>query len=351
MQCPECGWNNEADRLFCARCASELVPGAAAQTEPPRARERSVRRLRKARAAAGRWQRHLRSVLRTSAAAVRKGCADALVGAALVSASIVPGLAHTIVGERRLGVCLLSTFAATIAAGMYWLGTQIESIARFAAGCLVFASVLDIARVNPHTRQRQAARASHFLLALALSLSCYAAALEVLDTIWERARIPVAVVLLTESRHGNYRLEDGPQALQEGETVVFRRLAYRSAPPARGDIVRAVVGHDYTVQRILAVPGDRLALDRGCLYLNDQPLPASAYPLQAAQNFAPAIFNAQWSAVLGDDQYAVWGEQSQGSGMIEVGPVIVRRADIHSKAWMAYGPNGRRLINHLDPAR
>ena len=45
MRCPACSHQNEEGQSFCVKCAAELLPGAAHDFEPPRARERRYRQV------------------------------------------------------------------------------------------------------------------------------------------------------------------------------------------------------------------------------------------------------------------------------------------------------------------
>ena len=59
--------------------------------------------------------------------------------------------------------------------------------------------------------------------------------------------------------------------IASGEYVLVNTFAYRFGPPHRGDIVafRHDDGtHELFIKRVAAIPGDRVRIDRGVVYLN-----------------------------------------------------------------------------------
>lgn len=63
--------------------------------------------------------------------------------------------------------------------------------------------------------------------------------------------------------------------LKKGQVVIADTKAYAKHPPQRGDIVLFSSPTDATrmfIFRVIAVPGDRLRIVNGTVYINDQPL-------------------------------------------------------------------------------
>ncbi len=62
--------------------------------------------------------------------------------------------------------------------------------------------------------------------------------------------------------------------LLAGDRLLVDRLAYRSHPPARGDVVvyRRPGEEDASVKRVIGLPGDQVVLDAGGLRVNGQRL-------------------------------------------------------------------------------
>jgi signal peptidase I len=58
--------------------------------------------------------------------------------------------------------------------------------------------------------------------------------------------------------------------LSDGQFVLVNRLAYWRAEPRRGDVVaiRVAGGHVMYIKRIIGLPGERVAIERGLVYVN-----------------------------------------------------------------------------------
>lgn len=337
MRCPVCRQENESGRLFCAACAHELTPGAAAQVDPPRARGRRARQLTEVGLAACRaWDRvvgRLRALIPSWDQLARSA-----KRAGVILAALLPGLGHLLTGHRSRGWRFSVAFVA-ILPGLFFFGTGLGSLTILAILLLMLASVIDVSRTEAATGEREEVNWGHILLALAMVLGFYAAILSVFNIWWETAEMPVMVERLAPPASDS----DGPSQpvalFERGDRILFRRTAYRDAAPERGDIVRS---HG-TLHRILGVPGDTLQIVRGRLYLNGLSLPARAYPIQAEQVYHFQSADGAWQ--LGEDQFAVWAFRYGG-----VGPMIVDREEIVSKAWSVIAPfRHRRTINHLNP--
>jgi len=345
MRCPACGLENDDARPFCARCAEELIPGSAAALEPPRARDRGRRRLRRAeQTLAESTQRAL--ALGRAVRIYRPRCFIDLRRSALITVAVVPGLAHLLLGRRIAGLALLAVFVFAALTWLAFVGTPLGALMGLTAFVIVFGSVLDVARLD-RANHRTATNLGYALLALALTLGAYSLCLALLNLAWEHVTVRAPFVMLGPPGPEASQMTEAGVVFDRGDHLLFRH-AYRRQAPARGDIVRASADGWASIHRILAVPGDSLTLKGGRLYLNGRPLPLSAYPLEALQPHEDAVSYPDWSGHLGPDQYAVWGGLPMG---LVAGPLLIPRADIYSKAWRVFGPpHRRRLINHLNPA-
>jgi len=107
-------------------------------------------------------------------------------------------------------------------------------------------------------------------------------------------------------------------ALLPGERVLFDRLAYREAPPRRGDVVLAQHPERpglRIVKRVVGVPGDTVELDGG-------------------------------SRRLGDGEWLLLGDAPEAStDGRDFGPV--GREAILARGWLVYWPPGR--VRKLHP--
>jgi signal peptidase I len=354
MRCPSCGLDNPAENSFCASCAKELTPGAAAQFEPPRAKDRNRRRMREAIAVTEQGLQAARvfsgEVLLASRFDRSTFTALFRQGLVLLFASLLPGLGHLLLGEYLLGLGFLLGFGFFLACWQGFINLLPYSLALGFALTVMGLSLLDILRHDPYTGARRPLRPSQLWLTLALVLGIVALVQLTIAIMWERV-IPTQPILQLTPR-------DAPRGnsvfLETGDRLLFSRRAYLASGPARGDVVLARVENMNSVQRILAVPGDLLEVKRGRIYRNGEILSAQAYPLQPVnpvEVYGGGIGHALWSQRLKNGQYAVWGVILPGNEDVYeyveettayLGPVIISRSDIRGKAWLLYYPYTHR---------
>ncbi|MBI1884789.1 MAG: signal peptidase I [Chloroflexi bacterium] len=128
--------------------------------------------------------------------------------------------------------------------------------------------------------------------------------------------------------------------LSPGEYVLFDALAPRLGAPCRGDVVLAVhpAGDGRSiVKRVVAVPGDRVAVSGEECWVNGS-------PLGEATDEAPPEAGER---TLGLDEYFVVGDAPDfSSDARHFGPL--RREDIVGRAWLVYWPprRFRRVRGH-----
>lgn len=130
--------------------------------------------------------------------------------------------------------------------------------------------------------------------------------------------------------------------LHVGERVMINRLAYKSQPPTRGDVIEFVVpsGQDFT-KRIIGVAGDKVEVRQGMVFLNDQPL--SEPYLNEAPNYTygPVTVPQGGLFVLGDNRNQ--SDDSHSWGFLEVNRVI-------GKVFAVYMPIGSaRMVKTNTP--
>ena len=95
--------------------------------------------------------------------------------------------------------------------------------------------------------------------------------------------------------------------LRTGEFVIVNKLAYKLGEPARGDVV---VFHfprnpdqEY-IKRVIGLPGDRIAVRNGQVYIN-------GLLLEEPYIKAPPAYNGEW--VVPEDQIFVFGDNRNNS--------------------------------------
>ncbi len=103
--------------------------------------------------------------------------------------------------------------------------------------------------------------------------------------------------------------------IDSGEYIVINTLAYRFGTPGRGDII--AFRHERSapsvyLKRVIGVPGDRVAIDRGVVFVNGTALDESYVRFRDTRSARPMVVPAHAYYVLGDnrsnsDDSRVWG--------------------------------------------
>jgi signal peptidase I len=103
--------------------------------------------------------------------------------------------------------------------------------------------------------------------------------------------------------------------ITSGEVVLINTIAYRMHAPARGDII--AFHHDGPtpetyIKRIIGLPGDRVRIERGKVYVNGTPLDEPYVRFPDERSFAEVTVPAGSLYVLGDnradsDDSRFWG--------------------------------------------
>ncbi len=103
--------------------------------------------------------------------------------------------------------------------------------------------------------------------------------------------------------------------IASGEVVLINTIAYRMHAPARGDII--AFHHDGAtpetyIKRVIGLPGDRVRIDRGAVYVNGAALDEQYVRYPDRRSFAQVTVPAGELYVLGDnradsDDSRFWG--------------------------------------------
>ncbi|MBQ7678939.1 MAG: signal peptidase I [Butyrivibrio sp.] len=133
--------------------------------------------------------------------------------------------------------------------------------------------------------------------------------------------------------------------LENGDGVLVDRLVYRVVDPVRGDVVAFQPNGNqkshYYIKRVMAVPGDRVQIKNGVLYVNGE---ADLEDAMARGTIQDAGI-AEKELVLGEDEYFVMGdERSSGedSRSANVGPIA--QSLIVGRCWFRLGREESGLI-------
>ena len=122
-------------------------------------------------------------------------------------------------------------------------------------------------------------------------------------------------------------------SLYNGQEIFLNRLVYKVASPRAGDVVVFLPNGNekshYYVKRVVGVPGDKLYIKSGRLYVNGEVV-EEYFNDRIAE---PGILENE--VTLGEDEYFVIGDNcnsSEDSRSANVG--TVRKSYIIGKAWM-----------------
>ena len=126
--------------------------------------------------------------------------------------------------------------------------------------------------------------------------------------------------------------------LHHGERLLVTKLPYRFREPKRGEIVVFRYPRDHRtdfIKRVLALPGEKVEMRLGRLYINDQPL-EEPYVHQAGMFTMPPL-------VVPEGQVFVLGDNRTNSEDSRVfGPVDME--DIKGKAFVVFWPLPRAHV-------
>ena len=121
--------------------------------------------------------------------------------------------------------------------------------------------------------------------------------------------------------------------IASGEIVLINTMAYHLHGPSRNDII--AFRHDGPtaetfIKRIIGLPGDRIAIDRGRVIVNGSPLDEPYVRYADTRSFAPVTVPTGSLYVLGDnransDDSRFWGfvpeDQVLGKAMAGIWPL------------------------------
>jgi signal peptidase I len=122
--------------------------------------------------------------------------------------------------------------------------------------------------------------------------------------------------------------------LEDQDRLFINKIAYRMGDIHIGDVVVFLYPRDHSksyIKRVIALPGDRLRIERGQVFVNGLPLPEPYVPNRFTDD------RSQPEVVLPPHDYFVMGDhRSISSDSREFGPVD--RSLIYGKAVFVYWP-------------
>jgi signal peptidase I len=94
-----------------------------------------------------------------------------------------------------------------------------------------------------------------------------------------------------------------PTLIQK-DRVILNKLAYKSQPPHRDDIISFKMGYNRLVKRVIGIPGDVLEFKDGLLYCNNKGLPVKQdrnSRLSYRYYYKPRVIQTRHFFVIGDN--------------------------------------------------
>ena len=134
--------------------------------------------------------------------------------------------------------------------------------------------------------------------------------------------------------------------LQINDRLIIDKISYNFRNPERGDIVvfsptdalKAQNFKDAFIKRLLGLPGDKVEVKAGRVYVNDQPLKENYIEEKPNYNFGPVTVPPNQYLVLGDNRNNSYDSHYWG---------FVPRDHIIGKAVVRFWPLNR--VGELDP--
>ncbi len=114
------------------------------------------------------------------------------------------------------------------------------------------------------------------------------------------------------------RIEDASMApaLQTGEAVLCDRIGKFLRMPERGDIVLFQTQDGLFLKRIVGMPGEKVELVAGHVFINSIPLDESSYGVNYVGDMAPVEVPAGCVFLLGDNREEMYDSRVDSVGCI-----------------------------------
>ena len=134
---------------------------------------------------------------------------------------------------------------------------------------------------------------------------------------------------------------------KNGEFLKANKISYKFSEPQRGDVVifKYSDTQDF-IKRIIGIPGDKVMIKDGKIYINDELLDESNYLADTVISNGGSYIHEGQTITVNEGQYFVCGDnRTNSSDSREFGPVD--ESKIKGKAWIVFFPfNEFRLVQH-----
>jgi signal peptidase I len=127
---------------------------------------------------------------------------------------------------------------------------------------------------------------------------------ELLETVGSAVLI-AAFIMIFIARAYTVNGDSMLPTLQHGERLLVDKISYRFVEPSRGEIIVFKNPSDTSeqfVKRVIGLPGDKVAITQGVVYINDQPIEENYTFAPARVGFASQVVPEGTYFVLGDNR-------------------------------------------------
>ena len=126
---------------------------------------------------------------------------------------------------------------------------------------------------------------------------------------------------------------------QDSEYLLTDKVSYRFGTPKRGDVVvfkaRVAEGEEY-IKRIIGLPGDKVSVQNGKVYVNNTLLDEKYLP-QGLETQGNLFLQDGQTVTVPEGQYFVMGDNRPNSSDSRVWGFVTSQ-EITGKAWFVYWP-------------
>jgi len=126
--------------------------------------------------------------------------------------------------------------------------------------------------------------------------------------------------------------------LNDGDNLIVEKVSYYFHEPERFDVIVFELKNEpgtHYIKRIIGLPGERVRVADGIVYINGEPLTEDVYGREPMEK----SYRAAEEITLGEDEYFVLGDNrnhSQDSRTVYVGNV--ERKQFVGRAWLRFWP-------------
>ncbi len=121
--------------------------------------------------------------------------------------------------------------------------------------------------------------------------------------------------------------------LYDGDNLILNKISYRFSDPERFDIVVFPVEDDYYIKRVIGLPGEKVDIRDGKVYINGEELTSDVYGRE------PIIYPGMVDLplTLDEDEYFCMGDNRNNSNdSRDLGPIS--REELQGKIWVRIFP-------------